>query len=163
MQNLFDTIPIGFFNCLANSSNNILYAGCLQVIYEQYDREVCYQIKRNIIRDTIALYLVENHFELSEDESQRSPADRASDILRRFCEKEIGWLEEDLDESTYEKNIVMTEQGIRLAEFLLVLKKPEKEEYSSYIYNIYNTMTNSNQWQDDPYVWALKNVYKNAT
>ena len=118
MQNLFDTIPSGFFNCLANSSNNVLYAGCLQVIYEQYDREVCYQIKRNIIRDTIALYLVENHFDLSEDESQRSPSDRASDILRRFCEKEIGWLEEELDESTYEKNIVKTEQGIRLAEFL---------------------------------------------
>lgn len=162
MSNLFDVIPSGFFNCLANSSNNVLYAGCLQVIYEQYDREVCYQIKRNIIRDTIALYLVENHFDLSEDESQRSPSDRASDILRRFCEKEIGWLEEDLDESTYEKNIVMTEQGIRLAEFILILKKPEKEEYSSYIYNIYNTMTNPNQWQEDPYVWALKNVYKNA-
>lgn len=49
-------------------------------------------------------------------------------------------MEEEADDMTYEKHIVMTETGIRLAEFLAELKKPEKEEFSSYIYTIYNTL-----------------------
>lgn len=35
-MNVFDTIPDGFFNCLASSSNHRAYAGCLGAIYEQY-------------------------------------------------------------------------------------------------------------------------------
>lgn len=30
------------------------------------------------------------------------------------------------------------------------------------MYNIYNTLLNTEQWNGDPYVGALKNVYKNA-
>lgn len=58
--------------------------------------------------------------------------------------------------------IIMTDQGIALAEFLQTLIKPPKEEYSSYIFNIYNRLRNDEQWKDDPYVNALKEVYKNA-
>lgn len=36
----------------------------------------------------------------------------------------------------------MLEQGLLLAEFLTQLEKPEKEEYSGYIFNIYNTLKN---------------------
>lgn len=43
-----------------------------------------------------------------------------------FCSKNVGWLEEENDEATYEKQILMTERGILPAEFLTQLKRPEK-------------------------------------
>ena len=56
----------------------------------------------------------------------------------------------------------MTENGVRLAEFLLQLMKPEKAEFSAYIFNIYNLFQNPGQWQDEPYVNALRPIYQNA-
>ena len=86
----------------------------------------------------------------------------ASAILRKFCSQNVGWLEEKDDEATYEKQILMTERGILLAEFQAQLKKPEKEEYSGYIFNLYNTLRNTEQWAEHPYVNGMKSIYQNA-
>ena len=80
-------------------------------------------------------------------------------MIRKFCSKEVGWLEEDTDDATYEKHIMMTEQGVFLAEFLQKMMKPEWEEFSSYIFNIYNILQNPDQWEPDIYVNALRSVY----
>ncbi len=166
MTNLFDKIPSGFFNCLASGSNNRIYADCLQVIYEQYDREISYRISRSRIRDALAAYLLENHIDFLEQDSGQTDCknynDMANGVIRKFCSKEIGWLEEDNDDATYEKNIIMTEQGILLTEFLQGLIRPEREEFSSYVFNIYNILRNTEQWSQDPYVDGLKNIYRNA-
>lgn len=166
MINLFDKIPPGFFNCLASGSNNRIYADCLQVIYEQYDREISYRISRNRIRDALAAYLLENHIDFLEQDfgqnDNKNYNDMANGVIRKFCSKEIGWLEEDNDDATYEKNIIMTEQGILLTEFLQGLIRPEQEEFSSYVFNIYNILRNTEQWSQDPYVNGLKNIYRNA-
>ncbi len=166
MINLFDRIPSGFFNCLASGSNNRIYADCLQVIYEQYDREISYRISRGRIRDALAAYLLENHIDFLEQDSEQNDSknynEMANGIIRKFCSKEIGWLEEDNDDATYEKNIIMTEQGILLTEFLQGLIRPEREEFSSYVFNIYNILRNTDQWKQDPYVDGLKNIYRNA-
>ena len=37
VPNLFDIIPVGFFNYLASNSNHRIYADCLQLIYDEYD------------------------------------------------------------------------------------------------------------------------------
>ena len=58
------------------------------------------------------------------------------------------------DDATYEKHIMMTEQGVFLAEFLQKMMKPEWEEFSSYIFNIYNILQNPDQWEPDIYVNA---------
>lgn len=166
MPNLFKIIPSGFFNCLSSGSNHEIYADCLQIIYEQYDREISYRIARGRIRDALAVYLLENHVDFvdaqDEAEGKKNHNDMANAIIRKFCSKEIRWLEEENDDATYEKHIVMTEQGILLAEFLQQLKKPEREEFSSYIYNIYNILRNEDQWSKEPYVNGLKNIYRNA-
>lgn len=166
MEKLFDMIPSGFFNCLSSGSNSGIYSDCLQIIYEQYDREISYRIVRSRIRDAVAAYLLENHvdfIELQEETGARKNYnDLANGIIRKFCSKEIGWLEEDNDDATYEKHIIMTEQGILLAEFLQNLRRPEREEFSSYIYNIYNVLRNGEQWMQDPYTEGLKNIYRNA-
>ena len=166
MVNLFDRIPTGFFNCLASGGNNRIYADCLQVIYEQYDREISYRISRSRIRDALAAYLLGNHIDFLEQEPEQNASknynDMANGIIRKFCSKEIGWLEEDNDDATYEKNILMTEQGILLAEFMQGLIRPEREEFSSYVFNIYNILQNTEQWNQDPYVDGLRNIYRNA-
>lgn len=95
-------------------------------------------------------------------ESRKNYNDLANGIIRKFCSQDVGWLEEDSDDATYEKHIMMTEQGILLAEFLQQLRQPEGEEFSSYIYNIYNALRSKEQWFQNPYVDGLKNVYRNA-
>lgn len=164
MQNLFDVIPESFFNYLGSGSNNRIYSDCLQIIYQEYDREISYRIPRIRIRDAVASYLLENEIDYH-DEDTKGMVDynsAAGSIIRKLCAKDVSWLEEDNDDVTYEKQIIMTEQGVMLAEFLQTLRKPEKEEFSSYIFNIYNTLRNTEQWSSDPYVNALKPVYRNA-
>ncbi|MDD6481968.1 MAG: DUF5716 family protein [Lachnospiraceae bacterium] len=164
MFGVFNVIPTGFFNNLASGSNQRIYADCIQLIYKEYEREISYRIPRNRIRDTLAIYFLENHVELSNDEysGDRTANDMAGAVIRKFLSKEIGWLDEEIDDTTYEKQIVMTENGIALAEFLNKLEKPEQEEFSSYIYNIYNTLNNAEQWKENPYVNGIKNINKNA-
>lgn len=163
--NVFNVIPDNFFNYLASNSNQRLYSQCLRLIYEQYEREISYRIPRNQIRDVLAIYLLENHVSLDgDDESEpiKNHTDLASSILRKFCAKNVGWLEEENDDATYEKQILMTEQGLLLAEFLIQLEKPEKEEYSGYIFNIYNTLKNEELWLENPYVNGIKSIHLNA-
>ena len=164
MVSVFDIIPNNFFNPLSSNSNYRTNAALLQFIYEQYDNEISYRIKRNILRDEVAYYISEHSEEFLSDNdmSNKSYQDISSDYLRRFVSKDVGWLEEEFDETTFEKYIVITEQGVMLAELLIRLERPEREELSSYMYNIYNTLLNQDQWNGDPYVGALKNVYKNA-
>lgn len=144
MPKLFDMIPAGFFNCLSSAGNNQIYSDCLQLIYDQYEREVSYRIARSRIRDALASYLLENqvndlepdldlsmnleqnldqNFDRNLDDQETGPdpsleADRnlrkenvdreetsssarrnynelANAVIRRFCSKEVGWLEED--------------------------------------------------------------------
>lgn len=164
MQNLFDVIPAGFFNYLASNSNHRIYADCLQVIYDEYDREISYRIPRSRIRDALAIYLMENHVQLEDEKflENKNYNDMANTVIRKLSAQDVGWLEEEADDMTYEKHIVMTEAGIRLAEFLAELKKPEKEEFSSYIYTIYNTLQNEEMWKNDPYIDVLIQVNRNA-
>ena len=161
-MNVFERIPSGFFNLLSSGSDNISNAGCLLEIYSQYDMEVSYRISRRQLRDALALYIMENNLSFAEEEADEKSSDVANSIIRKFTDEDCGWLTEEVDDATYEKFIIMTEAGIALAEFLISLEQPEKVEYSSYIYNIYNTLMNSDQWKSDPYVNAIKYVYNNA-
>lgn len=162
VKKIFNRIPSGFFNLLSSGSDNINNAGCLLEIYSQYDMEVSYRISRKQLRDGLALYILENNISFSEEEADEKSSDVANNIIRKFTDEDCGWLTEETDDATYEKYIIMTEAGIALAEFLLTLEKPEKVEYSAYIYNIYNTLMNPEQWKEDPYVNAIKSVYNNA-
>lgn len=106
--NVFDVIPAGFFIYLASNSSQRLYVECLELIYRQYEREISYCIPRNQIRDALAIYLLENHVSLDVDQEAgpiKNHGELASAILRKFCSKNIGWLEEENNEATYEKHL----------------------------------------------------------
>lgn len=163
-MNLFDIIPSNFFNLLSSQSNGDIYAGCLMEIYLQYEHEISYRIPRERIRDAVAAYLLDHHLRIEDDDLNvnSSASDMATTIIRRFCAPEVGWLTDEIDDTTFGHNIVMTEQGIKLAEFLESLEKPERAEFSGYIFDIYNRLTNEAQWQENPYVNALNAVFRNA-
>lgn len=101
MVSVFDIIPNNFFNPLSSNSNYRTNAALLQFIYEQYDNEISYRIKRNILRDEVAYYISEHSEEFLSDNdmSNKSYQDISSDYLRRFASKEVGWLEEEFDET----------------------------------------------------------------
>jgi len=163
MINLFDKIPPNFFNYLASGSNSRMYSDCLEIIYTEYESEISYRLPRIRIRDRLAQYLLDYHIDASDaEDANLSPTDRATRIIASLSAPEVGWLEEDTDDATYEKMISMTEQGVMLTEFLMSLKAPEHEEYTGLIFGIYNTLMNSEQWKENPYVDGLKNVYKQA-
>ncbi len=161
--NPFDRIPSGFFNLLSSGSDNVNNAKCLLEIYEQNDMEVSYRIERRQLRDALALYIMENNLSFSEEDADEKSSDIANSIIRKFTDENCGWLTEETEDATYDKYIVMTEAGIALAEFLQALAKPEKVEYSSYIFNIKDILTRKEQWEDDdPYASGIKPVYNNA-
>lgn len=67
MVSVFDIIPNNFFNPLSSNSNYRTNAALLQFIYEQYDNEISYRIKRNILRDELAYYISEHSEDLLSD------------------------------------------------------------------------------------------------
>ena len=162
--NIFDCIPNSFFNNLASGSNQRMYSDCLLLIYDQYEREISYRIPRDQVRDALAIYLLEHHVSLDVEEGVEvtNHQDLANAILRRFCRKNVGWLEEERDDATFEKQILMTERGILLAEFLRRLQAPEREEYAGYIFQIFNTLQNPDQWQEHPYINGIRSVFRDA-
>ena len=161
-MNVFDIIPSEFFNCLASKSNNRVYADCLELIHDQYDKEISYRLERSYLRDVLAAFLLENHLDLSDEENSSAAGnDEANFVLRKFIT--VGWLEEDQDDITFEKFIVMTDNGIVLAEFLKKLKNPATPEFSSYILNIYNRF-NSKEYESkqELYNFILKPTFTDA-
>lgn len=162
-MNVFDSIPDGFFNCLASSSNHRAYAGCLSLIYEQYNNAVSYRLPRTDIRDSVTIYLLQNHIELKEDGTEDLLAgnDQANFIIRKFIA--AGYIEEETDDTTFEKYIVMTDNGIALAEFLEKLSTPRRPEYSNYILNIYNRLKyQTNEQKKEPYSLLLRPAFEDA-
>ena len=54
-MNVFDIIPSDFFNYLGGNSNNRVYADCLELIHNQYDKEIS-KIREIELKKEIAKY-----------------------------------------------------------------------------------------------------------
>lgn len=52
----------------------------------------------------MAIYFLENYVELSHDEysGDRTANDMAGAVIRKFLSKEVGWLDEEIDDAIYE-------------------------------------------------------------
>lgn len=91
VASIFDIIPNNFFNPLSSNSNYRANAALFQFIYEQYDNEISYRIKRNILRDEMAYFISEHseEFLADYDMSNKTCQDISSDYLRRFSSKDV--------------------------------------------------------------------------
>ena len=161
-MNVFDIIPSDFFNCLAGKSNNRVYADCLELIHNQNDKEISGRLERSYLRDVLAAFLLENHLDLTDEENNANAGnDEANFVLRKFIS--VGWLEEYQDDSTFEKYIIMTDNGIALADFLQKLKNPTTPEFSNYILNIYNRFKSKEfENKQELYNFILKPTFSDA-
>ena len=166
MISLFDVIPADFFTTLGRGNpNRAAYSEILIKIYGLFENEISYRIVRDNVRDTIAAFLLENHIDV-QDEEETEVSDesdwnhKASLFIRRMVQ--AGWLEEETDDTTLEKNIAMTDNGIALAQFIESLKNPARTEFSVSIYNIYNTLEHWEQGTQNPYKLILTPVYEEA-
>ena len=160
---VFQTLPSGFFNLLAGGSNQEIYSECLLLIYDQFEREISYRVDRRQIREILSSFLYDKQVSLVlDEETEKNYSDLANAIIRKMASKHIGWLEEETDDTTLEKAIYMTENGLAVAEFLLSVQKPEKEEYSAYIIQIYNTLMNQEPWKEHPYINGIKSISQAA-
>jgi hypothetical protein len=166
MLSVFDVVPSDFFTILGSKNRNqAVYSELLLKIYSLFDNEISYRILRDIVRDTIAAYLLENHIEIQGEDATELGLEsdwniKANFIIRRFVQ--AGWLEEETDDSTLEKTIVMPDNGIALAQFIEKLKSPTRLEFSVSIYNIYNRLENWKQGEQNLYKLILLPVYDEA-
>lgn len=166
MHSVFDIIPADFFTILGRGNpNRAAYSELLLKIYGLYEDEISYRIARDIVRDTIAAFLLENHVEIQDDDLVETSGEsewnrKANLIIRRFVG--AGWLEEETDDSSLEKTIVMTDNGLALAQFIENLKNPVRSEFSVSIYTIFNTLEHWAQGEQNPYKLILTPVYDEA-
>ena len=91
MFQVFNVIPAGFFNNLASGSNQRIYADCMQLIYKEYEREISYRIPRNRIRDTLAIYFLE----------QKISPDEKEEIAKACQNAEVSIAYEDGEQQIY--------------------------------------------------------------
>ena len=166
MHSVFNVIPGDFFTILGSKNRNqAVYSELLLKIYNLFDNEISYRILRDIVRDTIAAYLLENHIEIQGDDASELGLEpdwnvKANFVIRRFVQ--AGWLEEETDDTTLEKTIVMSDNGIALAQFIEKLKRPTRLEFSVSIYTIFNTLEHWEQGKQNPYKLILTPVYDEA-
>ena len=99
-MNLFDTLPGSFFNCLASGSTNRVYADCLLLIYHEYDREITYRIAAQpasgMRLPSIFWKITLIIWTMNRMTTDRNYNQLANSVIRKFCSKEVGWLEEDI-------------------------------------------------------------------
>ena len=140
---------------------NRIYSDCLLLIYHEYDREITYRIARSRIGMRLPSIFWKIHIDYLDDEmtTDRNYNQLANSVIRKFCSKEVGWLEEDTDDATYEKHIMMTEQGVFLAEFLQKMMKPGGKNFQV-IFSIFIIFCRiQTSGEPDIYVNALRSVY----
>ena len=91
MHSVFNVIPNDFFTILGSGNRNqAVYSELLLKIYKLFDDEISYRILRDIVRDTIAAYLLENHIEIQGEDATELGLEpdwnaKANFIIRR-CE-----------------------------------------------------------------------------
>ena len=169
MESFLEIIPEKLFNLFASgSANRNLYALALIEIYNKFQETPLITIKKDDVRDNLAAYFVdiEANFIIENEEivENINYQEIALKIINRFTEAEINILEENMDKY-YIKKLNLTEYGIQTAKYLKELKnignKTSKiSEFSSSIYDIYNTLVKPNEEQlKSPYNLIIKKCY----
>ena len=169
MESFLEKIPEKLFNSFASSSTNRnLYALALIEIYNNFQETPLTTIKKDDIRDNLIVYFTDieaNFIEENEsNEKNTNYQEIALKIINRFTEAEVNILEENMDKY-YVKKLNLTEYGILTAKYLKELKaitnKTTKiNEFSSSIYDIYNTLVKPNEEQlKSPYNLIIKKCY----
>ena len=160
-MNLFSQLPEKFFHGLT-SRNREVYVNCMERIYRMSGDAISYKMDASRVREAIAIYLMETQTVLVAEEEGEvfdepvllRPAAIIAQLIR------YGWLARELQEDQYGEDIYITKPAILMLRFLEELEHPEIQEFTDVIYEIYSRLSDSHQWENDPYIYALRYVYK---
>ena len=133
MNNIFDALPLNFFNIFFK--NKTVMSDCLFVLYDYMKEDTAFaSLKENIIFELTKYF--NNHIVEIEDMESHQAKDKAYYVYRRF--KECGWIVEEMG-NNYQTYASFEDYAINILEALKNLDKEDDIEYSSMVYGIYKS------------------------
>ena len=161
LSDIYETIGHRFFTGLS-SPNKALYINCLDSIYAMSEGQISHIHTRERLHQNIESCIAETHAVLYGSDGMEvsdTLSKRASEVMYSLIE--YGWLVSEDIEDAFGQNVYLSEPGTALIRFLRALAQPVQKEYTTFIFNMYNALTNRKQWEDNPYALMLKPVYDN--
>ena len=138
-MNLFDILPENLFSILS-SPNKRIYMDALFVVRESFVQEM--SIPKDELAILISSKMEDELLQIQEDDDneglENSLSERAYYILRRL--KWAGWIETEIEERTFEENIILPDYTIEILNLLYTLTHKKNLEYNSYAYQTYATL-----------------------
>lgn len=138
-MNLFDILPENLFSILS-SPNKRIYMDALFVVRESFVQEM--SIPKDELAILISSKMEDELLQIQEDDDneglENSLSERAYYILRRL--KWAGWIETEIEDRTFEENIILPDYTIEILNLLYTLTHKKNLEYNSYAYQTYATL-----------------------
>ncbi len=139
MFNLFDLIPMNFFNIFVGA-NRVIYADILFILFAKMKSMNSYTMYKEEFIDIIENYLISNAIEIEElDIESKNPRTTATAIFRKL--KELGWIDVEYD-AVQQQLVNFEDYAISVLNNLLELSKDSTFELSSKVYSMYMNLKN---------------------
>lgn len=148
-MNVFDILPENLFSILA-SKNKKIYMDAILVIKQAFEQEMSIPKQRLIVLliSNMEQEIMEANFEEETEEIIESTLSaKAHFLLRRL--KWAGWIEFEIQESTFEEHIILPDYSIDLMNLFYSLTKEKEIEYNSYAYITYSSLKIALQEKND--------------
>ena len=144
--NVFSAFPPMFFNVLTGMNRELIEMA-LSALYARTSYGTSYSLTYEDACVLIEDILESNSFEVdSGDEKLNDNHDRALFVLRRL--KACGWTSEEIGEN-YQKFIHFNDYAVEILQAVRKISSGESEEYSGYIYTIYQLLKSADPVNGD--------------
>ncbi len=159
---LFQIIPMNFFNLLAGKNQN-LYANALFEVFKAYEQGSILGMDKQVAQQVLIEYL-EMHptEEVDEIDQDATIRDKANQILRRF--EECEWIDVDVN-NDYVEILNFRDYAITIIESLKSInqdivygQEDDNHEFRGYIFTAYSLLMNEHV----EYAMVIDQVYKNT-
>ena len=155
-KNIFHSFPPSFFNALTGMNRELVQLS-LSALYEATRNGTSYTMTYDAACEVIEDILSRHAFDVeSENEKLNSDHDKALFILRRL--RSCGWITDEIGEN-YERFLHFEDYAVELLHTVKRVSDGETEEYSGYIYTIYQLLRSVDPLNGDI---ALERVASNT-
>ena len=155
-NNIFHPFPPSFFNALTGMNRELIQLS-LTALYAKTSFGTSYTMTYDAACEVIEEILSDHNFEVESDEEKlNNDHDKALFILRRL--RNCGWITDEIGEN-YERYLHVQDYAVELLHTIKRLSDGETEEYSGYIYTIYQLLKSADPLNGDI---ALERVASNT-
>lgn len=155
-KNIFSSFPASFFNVLTGVNRELIQRS-LSILYERTSYGTSYTLTYDEACILIEDILDSESFEVdSGEEKLSSNHERALFILRRL--KQCEWITEEIGEN-YQRFLHFQDYAIEILQAVRKISSDESEEYSGYIFTIYQLLRSADAVNGD---LAIERCYSNT-